>query len=49
MREHYEENGHRLYGKGPKASFAEYLERFGYLGPEELAVRRKKVIEELKR
>ena len=31
MREHYEKDDHRFYGRGPKASFAEYLERFSYL------------------
>jgi hypothetical protein len=49
MRDHYEKDDHRFYGRGPKASFAEYLERFSYLGPEELAVKRKKIIEQLKR
>ena len=48
MRDRYEEDEHRFYGKGPKVSFAEYLERFSYLGPEELAVKRKEIIEQLK-
>ena len=48
MREHYEEGGHRLYGRGAELSFSEYLERFSYLGPEELSVRRKAIIERLK-
>lgn len=47
MREHYEDENCRLYGRGSKLSFVEYLERFSYLGPEELAVRRKLVIERL--
>ena len=48
MREHYERDDCRLHGKDPLVSFAEYLERFSYLGPEELEARRKQVIERLK-
>lgn len=48
MREHYEDDDHRLYGKGSSVSFAEYLERFSYLGPEELEPRRRSIIERLK-
>ncbi|MDH5266186.1 MAG: hypothetical protein OEW62_00755 [Candidatus Bathyarchaeota archaeon] len=48
MREHYEREGHRVYGKGAEVSFAEYLERFSYLGSEELTVRREAIIERLK-
>lgn len=48
MRTHYEEDGHKFYGKGSDVSFAEYLEHFSYLGPEELAARRNVIIEELK-
>ena len=48
MLEHYEEEEHRVHGKGAEMSFAEYLERFSYLGPEELDPRRKAIIERLK-
>jgi len=48
MREHYERDEHRFYGRGPEVSFAEYLERFSYLGPKEMAVKRKQIIEQLK-
>ncbi len=48
MREHYEEDDHRLHGRGPKVSFAEYLECFSYLGSEELEARRRRIIERLK-
>ncbi|MDH5266610.1 MAG: hypothetical protein OEW62_02900 [Candidatus Bathyarchaeota archaeon] len=48
MRGHYEKDSHRLYGKGPRVSFREYLERFSYLGSEELGVKRKEIIERLK-
>jgi len=48
MREHYEADDHRLYGRDPEMSFAKYLERFSYLGPEELETRRKQIIERLK-
>jgi hypothetical protein len=44
MRGHYEGEGHKLFGKGADVSFAEYLERFSYLGPKALEVRRKLVI-----
>ena len=48
MREHYERDDHRLYGRDPEVSFAEYLERFSNLGPKELEARRKQIIEQLK-
>jgi len=48
MREHYERDDRRFYGRGSELSFAEYLERFSYLGPEELEVRRRQIIERLK-
>jgi len=48
MREHYERDDRRFYGRGPELSFAEYLERFSYLGPEELEVRRRQIIARLK-
>ena len=48
MRESYERDGHRLYGRDPEVSFAEYLERFSYLGPKELDGERKRIIERLK-
>jgi len=48
MRERYEEDDHRLFGRGSEVSFAEYLEYFVYLGPEEMDARRKEIIERLK-
>lgn len=45
MRAYYEDEGHRLYGKGDEVSFAEYLERSSYLCPEALVERLKLVIE----
>jgi hypothetical protein len=48
MREHYEGEGHRVCCKGSKVSFAEYLERFSYLGSEGLAVKRREISERLK-
>jgi len=48
MREHYERDDHRLYGRDTEVSFAEYLERFSNLGPKELEARRKQIIEQLK-
>jgi hypothetical protein len=45
MRESYEEEGHKLFGKGEPVSFSQYLECFSYLGPAELADRRKEIIE----
>ena len=48
MRESYERDGRRLYGKGSEVSFAEYLERFSDLGPKERDGERKRIIEHLK-
>jgi len=48
MREHYECDGRRLYGKGSEVSFVDYLERFSYLGPEALSERRKSLIERVR-
>jgi len=48
MRRYYENEGHKLFGKGAEVSFVEYLEHFSYLGSEELAARRNAIIEELK-
>ena len=48
MRGHYERDDCKFYGRGPRVSFVEYLERFSYLGSEELSVRRRLVIERLK-
>lgn len=44
MRGHYESDSHRFFGQGAELSFAEYLERFCYLGSEELGERRNAVI-----
>ena len=48
MRESYERDGRRLYGRGSEVSFAEYLERFSHLGPKERDGERKRIIERLK-
>ena len=48
MRGHYEDERRRLYGRGAEISFAEYLEQFSYLGSEELAVKRKLIVERLR-
>jgi len=48
MRAHYEGDGHRLYEQGAEVSFADYLERFSYLGPEELAEKRRLIIERVR-
>lgn len=48
MKEDYERDGHRVFGKGDEVSFAGYLESFCYLGPEALAAERKAVIERLR-
>jgi hypothetical protein len=44
MREHYEADGHRFSRQGDELSFPDYLERFSYLGSEELAERRREII-----
>lgn len=48
MKEDYEREGHRVFGKGDEVSFAGYLENFCYGGPEALAAERKAVIERLR-
>lgn len=48
MQRHYEDEGCMQYGRGNELSFAEYLDRFSYLGPRELEVRRKLVIKRVK-
>ena len=48
MRGKYEDEGHRFFGVGDELSFPEYLERFSYLGSEELADRRREVISKLR-
>jgi hypothetical protein len=48
MRAQYEDEGHRLCGKGEEVSFAEYLERLSYLCPEALRERQKLVIERVR-
>ena len=49
MKEDYERDGHRVFGKGDEVSFADYLESFCYLGPEALAAERRAVIGRLRR
>ena len=48
MRESFERDGRRLYGRGSEVSFAEYLERFSHLGPKERDGERRRIIERLK-
>jgi hypothetical protein len=48
MREFYEEEGHKLFGKGEPVAFSQYLERFSYLGPDELADKRREIIERVR-
>jgi hypothetical protein len=48
MKQHYEDCGHRIPGGSKEAKFSEFLDYFGYLGPEELAERRKQVIEQFR-
>jgi hypothetical protein len=48
MRGKYEDDGCRFFGNGDELSFPEYLERFSYLGPEELADRRREVINKVR-
>lgn len=48
MRESYEEEEHKLLGKGEPVAFSQYLERFSYLGPDALAERRRKIIERVR-
>jgi hypothetical protein len=48
MRGKYEDEGHRFCGQGDELSFPEYLERFSYLGSEELADRRREIISKLR-
>jgi hypothetical protein len=48
MKRSYEDEEHRMSGRTEPVSFAEYLEYFSYLGPEELSERRKQVIEQFR-
>jgi hypothetical protein len=48
MQRHYEDEGCRSYNRGNELSFAEYLDRFSYLGSAELEARRKLVIKQVK-
>ena len=48
MKSKYENDCHRVFGKGEEVPFAGYLENFCYLGPETLAAERKAVIERLR-
>ena len=48
MKEDYERDGHRVFGKGDEVSFADYLENFCYQCTEALAAERKAVIERLR-
>lgn len=49
MREHYEESDKKLYGRGDTVPFSVFIENFCYLGPPELADRRREIIERLRR
>jgi len=48
MRDHFEETEHKIPGTDTPVGFSEFLEYYCYLGPEELNVRREKIIEQLK-
>lgn len=48
MRGKYEDDGHRFFGQGDELSFPEYLERFSYLGLEELADGRREIVSKLR-
>jgi hypothetical protein len=48
MLSQYEKDEQRVWGKGERVSFAEYLEYFEYLGPDELKDSRREVIEALR-
>lgn len=48
MRQKYEEECHKVWGQGPTVSFADYLEYFCYLGPENLAEERRAAIEKVR-
>jgi hypothetical protein len=48
MRSNYEKEEHRLFGKGESVVFSEYLERFDYLGSDELADKRREIIERVR-
>ena len=48
MLKSYENDEHRVYGKGEPLAFWQYLDAFCYLGPAEFAGRRREIIEEVK-
>ena len=48
MRESYEREGRRLFGRGKPVVFSRYLEAFSYLGSAELEDRRKAIIERVR-
>jgi len=48
MLNQHERDNHRVWGKGERVSFAEYLEYFDYLGPDELKARRREITEALR-
>ena len=48
MRSNYEKEEHKLFGKGEPVAFSEYLERFDYLGSDELADKRREIIERVR-
>lgn len=49
MREHFEESEHKIPGTSKPVGFSKFLEYYSYLGSEELRVRRKSIIEQLRR
>jgi hypothetical protein len=48
MRCNYEKEEHKLFGKGESVVFSEYLRRFDYLGSDELADKRREIIERVR-
>jgi hypothetical protein len=48
MRSNYEKEEHKLFGKGESVVFSEYLRRFDYLGSDELAEKRREIIERVR-
>ena len=48
MKNKYEEDGHRFWGKGEELSFVDFLEKFDYAGPKSFAEQRKEVVKKLR-
>jgi hypothetical protein len=48
MKNKYEEDGHRFWGKGEELSFLDFLEKFDYAGPKPFAEQREEVVKKLR-